>query len=117
MNGPVMSLQPLPITGARRLAGGSAGITATTSMAAGFTISPMSLLLAVPGEDLNANLPLFGLALAATLAFILIGQALIRAALGRVRTGGSLSRFASSQLAAIGVRAGRGRCFAHATHG
>lgn len=117
MNGPAMSLQPLPITGVRRLAGGSAGITATTSMAAGFTISPMTVLLAVPGEGLNANLPLFGLTLAATLAFILIGQALIRAALGRIRTGGSLSRFFRYQLAAIGVGAGLGLCFAPAMLG
>ncbi|WP_209323836.1 hypothetical protein [Brevibacterium renqingii] len=109
-----MSPQPLPITGARRLAGGSAGMLATTSMAAGFAISPMTVLLAVPGEDLDANLPLFGLTLAATLAFILIGHALIRAALGRVRTGGSLSRFFRYQLAAIGVGAGLGLCFAPA---
>jgi len=117
MNGPAMSLQPLPITGARRLAGGSAGITTTTSMAAGFVISPMTVLLSVPGEDLSANLLLFGLTLAATLAFILVGHALIRAALGRVRTGGSLSHFFRYQLAAIGGGAGLGLCFTPAMLG
>src|SRR5699024_1138361 len=117
MNGPAMSLHPLPITGARRLAGGSAGTTATTSSAAGFTISPPSLPLAAHGEDVTANLPPFAPAAAATLASILVGHALIRAALGRVRTGGSLSRFFRYQLAAIGVGAGLGLCFTPAMLG
>lgn len=110
-----MSLQPLPITGLRKLACGLAGIIATTSMAVGFALSPMTVLLTIPGEKLSANLPLFGITLAATLAFILIGQVLIRAALGRFRTGGSLARFFRYQLAAIGFGAGLGLCFTPAT--
>lgn len=109
-----MSLEPLRITGGRKFADGLATITAFTSMAAGFTIPPLTLLLFDTSEPLGETLTYLTLSLLCILGFVLIGQLLIGLALGRPHTGGSRLRFFRNQLGALGFGAGLGFGFAPA---
>ena len=109
-----MSLEPLRITGGRKFADGLATITAFTSMATGFTIPPLTLLLFDTSEPLGETVAHLALNLLCVLAFVLVGQLLIGLALGRPHTGGSRSRFFRYQLGSLGFGAGLGFGFAPA---
>lgn len=109
-----MSLEPLHITGGRKFADGLAAITAFTSMAASFTIPPLTLLLFAAGEPPGETLTYLALSLLCTLAFIVVGQLFIGLALGHPHTGGGRRRFLRYQLGALGVGAALGFGFAPA---
>ncbi|MGO2038316.1 MAG: hypothetical protein ACTH2U_17730 [Brevibacterium sp.] len=106
-----MSLQPLRITGGTKFAAGLAGILTTTSMGAGCAITALALLTTVPSEPLSSTLLFLALALLTSGAFVAVSHLLVRAALGRHRTGGSLTRFFRYQLGALGVGGGLGLGF------
>lgn len=108
-----MSLEPLRITGGRKFADGLAAITAFTSIAAGFTIPPLMLLLFDTSELLGETLTYLALSLLCILTFV-VGQLLIGLALGHPHTGGSRRRFLRYQFGALGVGAGLGLGFAPA---
>lgn len=103
-----MSLEPLRITGGRKFFDCLATITAFTSMAAGFTIPPLTLVLFDTSEPLEETLTYLALSLLCILAFMVVGQLFIGLALGHPHTGGSRRRFLRYQLAAIGVGMGLG---------
>lgn len=107
-----MSLQPLRITAGRKLAASLAGIiTMSVTMTAGFATSAMAFLPIGPADPLGQKL-LFGtLAVLVAAISIAVSFLLVRVALGRIRTGGSLSRFFRYQLAALGAGAGLGLGF------
>lgn len=107
-----MSLQPLRITAGRKLAASLAGIiTMSVTMTSGFATSAMAFLPIGPADPLGQKL-LFGtLAVIVAAISIAVSFLLVRVALGRIRTGGSLSRFFRYQLAALGAGAGLGLGF------
>lgn len=109
-----MSLEPLRITGGRKFADGLAAITAFTSMAASFTIPPLTLLLFDTSEPLGETFTYLALSLLCILAFIFIGQLFVGMALGRPHTSGCRRRFLRYQLGAIGFGMGLGFGFAPA---
>ena len=109
--GPTLSLQPLRLSPGRRLAAGFAGIFTMTSIAAGSIILLLIFLQTDPGESANTDRFLLAAALVVAFAFIIGCHLLMRAALGRTRTGGSLARFFRYQLAALGVGGGLGLGF------
>lgn len=106
-----MSLQPLRLTGGTKFAAGLAGILTTTSMAAGCAVTALTFLPTGPGEPLSSKLLFLALALLVSAAFVVVSQLLMRAALGRFRTRGSLTRFFGYQLGALGVGGGLGLGF------
>ena len=107
-----MSLQPLRITAGRKLAASLASIiTMSVTMTSGFATSAMAFLPIGPADPLGQKL-LFGtLAVLVAAISIAVSFLLVRVALGRIRTGGSLSRFFRYQLAALGAGAGLGLGF------
>ena len=112
-----MSLQPLRISPGRKFAGGLAGILTTTSMAAGWAITAFSSLLLdreETSDPLLDKILFLALALSSAAALVTVSHLLMRIALGRFRTGGSLTRFFRYQLGALGVGGGLGFCFAPA---
>ena len=87
-----MSLQPLRITAGRKLAAGLAGITTmSATLASGFAIAVLSFLPADPGGLLSEKVVFSALAVIVALVSAAISFLLVLAALGRFRTGGSLS--------------------------
>lgn len=106
-----MSLEPLRISAGRKFAAGLAGILTTTSMAAGWGVTAFIFLPTSPSDPLSSKLLFLALALIASAAFVVVSHLLVRAALGRFRTGGSLSRFFRYQLAALGAGGGLGLGF------
>jgi hypothetical protein len=106
-----MSFQPLHISPGRRFAAGLAGILTTTSLAAGWAITALALLPTGPDEPLSSHLLFLALALLTAAAFVITCQLLMRAALGRHRTEGSLTRFFRYQLGALGAGGGLGLGF------
>ena len=107
-----MSLQPLHITAGRKLAAGLAGIiTMSATLTSGFAIAVLSFLPAGPGGLLSEKVVFSALAVIAALVSAAISFLLVLAALGRFRTGGSLSRFFRYQLAALGAGGGLGLGF------
>ena len=107
-----MSLQPLRITAGRKFAAGLAGIfTMSATMTSGFAVSIFTFLPIGPADPLSQKL-LFGtLAVIVAAISIAVSFLLVRVALGRIRTGGSLSRVFRYQLAALGAGAGLGLGF------
>ena len=89
-----MSLEPLRITGGTKFAAGLASIvTWSVTLPSGFATSAMIFLPIGPADPLSQKL-LFGtLALVVAIISVAVSFLLVRAALGRFRTGGSLSRF------------------------
>lgn len=112
-----MSLQPLRITSGTKFAAGLAGILTATSMAAGWAVTALGFLPTGPGEPLSSTLFFLALAVLAAGAFVAVSHLLVRAALGRHRTGGSLTRFFRYQLGALGVGGGLGLGFCPAMIG
>ncbi|KAB1945526.1 hypothetical protein [Brevibacterium linens] len=112
-----MSLQPLRITAGRKLAAGLAGIiTMSATLTSGFAASVLTFRPG-PADPLSQKL-LFGtLAIVVAIISVAVSFLLVRAALGRIRTGGSLSRFFRYQLAAFGVGGGLGLGFLPAMTG
>ena len=110
-----MSLEPLRISAGRKLAAGLAGIiTMSITLTTGFATSVLIFLPTGPAEPLSQKL-LFGtLAIVVATISMAVSFLLVRAALGRIRTGGSLSRFFRYQLAAFGAGGGLGLGFAPA---
>ena len=106
-----MSLQPLRISPGRKFAAGLAGIVTMTSAAAGSAILLLIFLPTGPGESAITDLFFLAAALMAAFAAIIACHLLMRGALGRIRTGGSLARFFRYQLAALGVGGGLGLGF------
>lgn len=106
-----MSLQPLQITGGTKFAAGLAGILTTTNMAAGCVITVLVFIPTGPGEPLSSSLLFLALAVLTAGAFIAVSHLLVRTALGRHRTGGSLTRFFRYQLGALGFGGGLGLGF------
>ncbi|GGC30250.1 hypothetical protein [Brevibacterium sediminis] len=107
-----MSLQPLRITAGRKLAAGLAGITTmSATLTSGFAIAVLSFLPADPGGLLSEKVVFSALAVIVALVSAAISFLLVLAALGRFRTGGSLSRFFRYQLAALGAGGGLGLGF------
>lgn len=107
-----MSLQPLHITAGRKLAAGLAGIiTMSATLTSGFAIAVLSFLPAGPGGLLSEKVVFSALAVIVALVSAAISFLLVLAALGRFRTGGSLSRFFRYQLAALGAGGGLGLGF------
>ena len=107
-----MSLEPLRITGGTKFAAGLASIvTWSVTLPSGFATSAMIFLPFGPADPLSQKL-LFGtLALVVAIISVAVSFLLVRAALGRFRTGGSLSRFFRYQLAALGAGGGLGLGF------
>lgn len=103
-----MSLQPLRISRGRQFSAGLAGILTTTSIVIGWVIAALAFIPTGPGEPLSSKLVLLTLALVAA---VLTCQLLMRAALGRDRTKGCLTRFFRYQLGALGVGGGLGLGF------
>ncbi|WP_166973669.1 hypothetical protein [Brevibacterium atlanticum] len=106
-----MSLQPLRLTGGTKFTAGLAGILTMTSMAAGWGVTALIFLPTGPGEPLSSKLLYLALALITSVAFVVVSQLLVRASLGRFRTGGGLARFFRYQLGALGVGGGLGLGF------
>lgn len=110
-----MSLQPLHITAGRKLAAGLAGIiTMSVTLTSGFAIAALALLPAGPGGLLSEKTLFSAIAVIVAIASVTASFLLVLAALGRFRTGGSLSRFFRYQLAALGSGGGLGLGFAPA---
>lgn len=110
-----MSLQPLRITAGRKLAAGLAGIiTMSITLTSGFAIAALAFLPAGPGGLLSEKTLFSALAVIVAIASVTASLLLVLAALGRFRTGGSLSRFFRYQLAALGSGGGLGLGFAPA---
>lgn len=107
-----MSLQPLRITAGRKLAAGLAGIiTMSVTLTTGFAVALFTFLPAGYGGQLTEKLFFLALAIVVAIFSVAFSHALMRAALGRIRTGGSLSRFFRYQLAALGCGGGLGLGF------
>jgi hypothetical protein len=106
-----VSLQPLRISRGCQFSAGLAAIVAVTSIFAGSATAVCSVLLANQADTsdpLTTKLILLSLTLVVCAVFLMAGHVLMRIALGRFRTGGSLSRFFRYQLAALGCGAGLG---------
>lgn len=102
-----MSLQPLRISAGRKFAAGLAGIfTMSVTLGAGFLITGLTFIPGGPGEPTSEKLLFVTLAVLAGIISIVVCHLLMRAALGRHRTGGSLTRFFRYQLAALGCGGG-----------
>lgn len=106
-----MSLEPLRISAGRKFAAGLAGILTTTSMAVGWGVTALIFIPTGPGEPLSSKLLFLALTLIVSTTFVVVSQLLMRAALGRFRTGGSLTRFFGYQVGALGVGGGLGLGF------
>jgi hypothetical protein len=106
-----MSLQPLRISAGRKLAADLASIFTMTSLAAGFGLTSLPLIPTGPGEPLSSKLFFVALTVIVAIVYIAVCHLLMRAALGCIRTGGSLTRFFRYQLAALGVGGGLGLGF------
>ncbi|MGC2939360.1 MULTISPECIES: hypothetical protein [unclassified Brevibacterium] len=107
-----MSLQPLRISPGRKLAAGLAGIfTMSVTLTAGCLITGLTFVPGGPGEPQSQKLFFIALAVLLAIASVTVCHLLMRAALGRHRTGGSLTRFFRYQLAALGVGGGLGLGF------
>lgn len=102
-----MSLQPLRISAGRKFAAGLASIfTMTVTLGAGFLTTSLTFIPGGPGESTSEKLFFIALAALAAIASAIVCHLLMRAALGRHRTGGSLTRFFRYQLAALGCGGG-----------
>ncbi|WP_210603222.1 hypothetical protein [Brevibacterium oceani] len=102
-----MSLQPLRISPGRKFAAGLAGIfTMSVTLTVGFLITSLTLISGDPGEPTSEKLFFIALAVLAAIISVVVCHLLMRAALGRRRTGGSLTRFFRYQLAALGCGGG-----------
>lgn len=115
-----MSLQPLSISNGRKFAAGLAGILTMVSIGSGWSITALSALLLDrddTSDPLFSKLLFLVIALASALVFVIVCQLLMRAALGRIRTGGSLTRFFRYQLAALGIGGGLGLGLVPAMYG
>lgn len=107
-----MSLQPLRITAGRKLAAGIAGIiTMSATLTSGFAIMLFVFLPTGVGGELTEKLFFLALATITAIFSVIFSHALMRAALGRIRTGGGLTRFFRYQLAALGCGGGLGLGF------
>ncbi|UVI35448.1 hypothetical protein [Brevibacterium spongiae] len=107
-----MSLQPLRISAGRKLSAGVAGIlTMVTGLTFGSLLTALTFLPSGPAEPAGAKPFFIGLTFAAAIVSVLACHLLMRIALGRHRTGGSLTRFFRYQLATLGVGGGLGLGF------
>lgn len=110
-----MSVQPLRITVGRKLAAAIAGLVTFLSIGAGWAIVFLILFPLDPGESAFERVIHLTAGLGITLIVVAVCHLLMRAALGRFRTGGSLPRFFRYQLAALGVGGALGLGFAPGT--
>ncbi|UVI35449.1 hypothetical protein [Brevibacterium spongiae] len=98
-----MSVQPLRITVGRKLAAAIAGFVTFLSIGAGWAFVSLIFSPLDPWESALERVIHLTAGLGITLIVVAACHLLMRAALGRFRTGGSLSRFFRYQLAALGV--------------
>lgn len=98
-----MSLEPLHISSGRKFTAVLAAITAWINVPAGALIASGTILVVDPNEPIRATVALLAVATIIAVICSLIGQALIRLALGTFRTGGTSTRFVRYQFAALGV--------------
>ncbi|MBK0420355.1 hypothetical protein JD276_15095 [Leucobacter sp. CSA1] len=103
-----MSLEPLSIGAGRKIASVLAGMTQAGTLFAGWLIVPLLLLLSDPAEP--EGQPALFILLAAMIGAVSVGlgQLLIRSALGRSRTRGSIAHYSRFQVAMLGSGASIG---------
>lgn len=102
-----MSLQPLRISAGRKFAAGlSSIVTMSATLGAGFLITGLTFIPSGPGEPMGEKFFFIALAVLVAIASVIVCHLLMRAAVGRQRTGGSLTRFFRYQLAALGCGGG-----------